>query len=274
MDVAVGLPVAYLLQACLHAERAQLHREPPVVGPRVPRARDPQQRGDGRRLGRGVDARGVEVLQDLHRPALLAAAAALRRERAGRAERKAPQEGQAFQHSGLHDEKLSWAQGTRPEVAVPLSILSPAFAPGGAIPARFTCDGDDVSPPLRFTGVPHGTRSLALIVDDPDAPDPAAPRMIYVHWILYDLPPTAEGLAEGAARGGLPAGTREGLNDWHRTGWGGPCPPIGRHRYFFKLYALDTALGDLGRARKTELLAAIQGHLLAEAELVGTYQRG
>jgi Raf kinase inhibitor-like YbhB/YbcL family protein len=154
-----------------------------------------------------------------------------------------------------------------------LSITSTAFAPNGEIPRRFTCEGEDLSPPLAWTGAPAGTKSFALVVDDPDAPDPAAPKMTWVHWILYDLPAGATGLAEGVAPAALPAGTREGVNDWKRTGWGGPCPPIGRHRYFFELYALDTTLGDLGRPTKALLEQAIAGHVLARAELVGTYQK-
>lgn len=152
-----------------------------------------------------------------------------------------------------------------------LSITSPAFAHGSAIPARYTCQGQGVSPPLMFAGAPAGTRSLALIVDDPDAPDPAAPQMVYVHWVLYDLPTGTTGLGDGIAPSQLPAGTREGMNDWNRTGYGGPCPPIGVHRYFHKLYALDRALGNLGPLRKDELLAAIAGHVLAQAVLMGTY---
>ena len=143
----------------------------------------------------------------------------------------------------------------------------------GRIPRRFTCEGDDVSPPLAWSGVPEGTRSLVLIVDDPDAPDPANPRMTWVHWVLYDIPPSADGLEEAVASSALPAGTREGLNDWKRTGYGGPCPPIGRHRYFHKLYALDTRLPDLARPTKTELEQAMAGHVLAEAELIGTYKK-
>jgi Raf kinase inhibitor-like YbhB/YbcL family protein len=154
-----------------------------------------------------------------------------------------------------------------------MQMTSTAFAHDGAIPPRHTCDGEDVSPPLAWSGAPSGTRSFALVVDDPDAPDPAAPRMTWVHWVLYDLPADAAGLPEGAARGGLPAGTREGLNDWKRTGYGGPCPPVGRHRYFHKLYALDTTLGDLGRPTKADLEKAMRGHVLAQAELVGTYRR-
>jgi Raf kinase inhibitor-like YbhB/YbcL family protein len=132
----------------------------------------------------------------------------------------------------------------------------------------------DVSPPLAWSGVPEGTRSLVLIVDDPDAPDPRNPRMTWVHWVLYDIPPTTDGLAEDVAPADLAPGTREGLNDWKRSGYGGPCPPIGRHRYFHKLYALDTELGDLGRATKSDVERAMTGHILAEAALMGTYQKG
>mgnify|MGYP005613865819 FL=1 len=110
-------------------------------------------------------------------------------------------------------------------------------------------------------------------MDDPDAPDPAAPKMTWVHWVLYDLPASSKGLSEAVKPAALPAGTREGTNDWHRTGYGGPCPPIGRHRYFHKLYALDTKLGDLGKPAKGALEEAMQGHILATAELVGTYQK-
>ncbi|MCG6923965.1 MAG: YbhB/YbcL family Raf kinase inhibitor-like protein [Acidobacteria bacterium] len=154
-----------------------------------------------------------------------------------------------------------------------LALTSPAFAPGGEIPTLFTCEGSDVSPPLVWTGVPDGTKGLVLIVDDPDAPDPAAPKMTWVHWVLYGIPPDARSLPEGVASGALPAGTREGLNDWKRTGYGGPCPPIGRHRYFHKLYALDTELPDLGAPTKAAVEAAIKGHVLAEAELMGTYEK-
>lgn len=156
---------------------------------------------------------------------------------------------------------------------MPLTIRSAAFEDGGEIPIRHTCEGAELSPPLAWTGVPGGARSLALVVDDPDAPDPAAPQRTWVHWVLYDLPPDVGGLGEGLHHGALPAGAREGLNDWRRTGWGGPCPPIGRHRYFFKLYALDVALGELGTPTKARLEAAMSGHVLEEARLVGTYHR-
>lgn len=151
------------------------------------------------------------------------------------------------------------------------ALSSAAFTQHGAIPKKYTCEGADLSPPLSWTGLPAGTRSLALIVDDPDAPDPAAPKTTWVHWVLYNLPPGAGGLAEGASD--LPPGTLQGLNDWRRTGYGGPCPPIGRHRYFHKLYALDTVLPDLGRPTKATLEKTMQGHILGQAELVGTYQK-
>ncbi len=131
-----------------------------------------------------------------------------------------------------------------------LTLTSPAFIEGGAIPSSYTCEGTDRSPTLAWIGVPPGTQSLALIVDDPDAPDPRAPKMTYVHWVLYNLPADAHGLPEAVAAAQLPPGTREGRNDWKRTGYGGPCPPIGRHRYFFKLYALDTRLPNLAEPAK------------------------
>ncbi len=151
-------------------------------------------------------------------------------------------------------------------------LTSTTFEDGGEIPEIYTCDGKDISPPLRWEGVPAGTKSLALIVDDPDAPDPAAPKMTWIHWILYNIPADANGLPEDARDSELRPGTLPGSNSWGRTGYGGPCPPIGRHRYFFKLYALDTVLPDLGRPEKAELLRAMQGHVLAEAVLMGTYQ--
>ena len=153
-----------------------------------------------------------------------------------------------------------------------LSITSPAFAANGAIPTRFTCEGEDLSPPLEWSGVPAGAKSLALIVDDPDAPDPKHPRTTWVHWVAYDIPASTTGLPENAGKQPAP-GARAGLNDWKRAGWGGPCPPIGRHRYFFKLYALDAMLGDFGQPTKAELEQAMRDHILARGELVGTYQK-
>jgi Raf kinase inhibitor-like YbhB/YbcL family protein len=155
-----------------------------------------------------------------------------------------------------------------------LNLTSSAFPHQGAIPRQYTCDGDDLSPPLAWSDLPAGTQSLALIVDDPDAPDPRAPKMTWVHWVLYNIPPAAAALKEGIRPPELPGGTLEGTNDWGRTGYGGPCPPVGRHRYFHKLYALDTVLPDLGRPTKAALEKAMKGHVLAEAQLVGTYQRG
>jgi Raf kinase inhibitor-like YbhB/YbcL family protein len=154
-----------------------------------------------------------------------------------------------------------------------LVLSSPAFAPGAAIPAQYTCEGRDVSPALAWTSAPESAKSLALIVDDPDAPDPAAPKMTWVHWVLYNLPAAARELPEAVSRADLPLGTREGTNDWKRTGYRGPCPPIGRHRYFHKLFALDVVLPDLGAATKAELEAAMKGHVVAQAELMGTYQK-
>jgi Raf kinase inhibitor-like YbhB/YbcL family protein len=155
-----------------------------------------------------------------------------------------------------------------------LTITSRAFAEGQAIPRRFTCEGEDVSPDLAWHGVPDGTRSFVLIVDDPDAPDPAAPKMVWDHWLLYDLPAECGGLPEAVATANLPAGTKEGRNSWGRTGYGGPCPPIGRHRYFHRLYAVDTRLDDLAQPTKDQILLAIEGHVLARTELVGTYEKG
>jgi hypothetical protein len=154
-----------------------------------------------------------------------------------------------------------------------LRLTSTAFTHHGAIPPRYTCDGEDISPPLAWRDQPPGTKSLALIVDDPDAPDPRAPKRTWVHWLLYNLPAGDGSLPENVAASGLPAGTKAGLNDWGSEGYGGPCPPIGRHRYFFKLYALNALLPDLDQPGKAELLQAMQGHILAQVELLGTYQR-
>lgn len=153
-----------------------------------------------------------------------------------------------------------------------LNLVSPAFEHNGSIPAEYTCDGSDISPELSWSGVPANARSLVLIVDDPDAPDPAAPKMTWVHWVLYNIPATAAGLAKGIESNDLPAGTLEGINDWRRTGYGGPCPPKGRHRYFHKLYALDTVLPDLGKASKAKVEQAMEGHIIEQAVLLGTYQ--
>lgn len=155
-----------------------------------------------------------------------------------------------------------------------LTLRSDAFEHLGKIPRRYTCEGEDLSPPLAWTEPPEGTESFALVVDDPDAPDPEAPKRTWVHWILYNLSKETRLLPEGLAPERLPHGARPGENDWKRSDYGGPCPPIGRHRYFHRLYALDTVLPDLGRPTKAALLKAMEGHVLAGAELVGTYQKG
>ncbi|MCK5444765.1 MAG: YbhB/YbcL family Raf kinase inhibitor-like protein [Rhodospirillaceae bacterium] len=154
-----------------------------------------------------------------------------------------------------------------------MSLSSPAFAHMGLVPRAHTCYGEDVSPELSWSDVPASAKSLALIVDDPDAPDPAAPKMTWVHWVLYNIPPDASGLPDGQKSATLAPETLEGINDWKRTGYGGPCPPIGRHRYFFKLFALDCTLADLGQPTKVELEKAMNGHVIAQAELIGLYSR-
>ncbi|MFZ3219313.1 MAG: YbhB/YbcL family Raf kinase inhibitor-like protein [Rhodoferax sp.] len=154
-----------------------------------------------------------------------------------------------------------------------LILSSASFAHEGPIPQRYTCDGDDVSPPLRWSGVPANAKSLTLIVDDPDAPDPRAPTMVWVHWVLYNIPPQTAGLAAGMQAPLLPQGTLQGYNDWHSTGYAGPCPPMGKHRYFFRVFALDAVLPELDKADKGALEKAMRGHVLAQAELMGWYQR-
>ena len=154
-----------------------------------------------------------------------------------------------------------------------LVITSPVFTDNGPIPKFYTCQGKDISPALAWSGLPAGTQSLALIVDDADAPDPAAPKMTWVHWVLYNIPVDATGLAEAVAASALPPGTLEGVTDFKRTGYGGPCPPIGRHRYYHKLYALDVVLPDLKQPTKAQLEKSIEGHVLGKAVLMGTYQK-
>ena len=154
-----------------------------------------------------------------------------------------------------------------------LTLTSKSFLHNNEIPPNYTCDGKDISPELSWTKVPDGTRSLVLVVDDPDAPDPAEPKMTWVHWILYNIPPDTNGLSEGVQTNEFPPGTLQGINDWQRTGYGGPCPPIGNHRYFHKLYALDTLLPDLRHPTKVILEKAMEGHIIAHAELIGLYQR-
>ncbi len=154
-----------------------------------------------------------------------------------------------------------------------LILESTAFTHGGEIPLKYGCRGDDISPPFSWQGVPRQSRSLALIIDDPDAPDPHAPKMTWVHWVLYNMAPQSSELVEAATAATLPPGTGQGLNDWNRVGYGGPCPPIGRHRYFCKLYALDCELSLAGIPTKSEVESAMRGHILAQAELIGTYQK-
>lgn len=153
------------------------------------------------------------------------------------------------------------------------TLTSPAFSHGGQIPEAYTCEGKDISPPLKWQGVPANTRSLVLIVADPDAPDPEAPKITWIHWVLYNIPPDAGGLPEGASPVNLPEGTRKGENSWEKTGYGGPCPPIGKHRYFHKLYAIDTVLEPMANPTRAELQSAMKGHVIAEAELMGTYEK-
>ncbi|HZR81107.1 MAG TPA: YbhB/YbcL family Raf kinase inhibitor-like protein [Candidatus Binatia bacterium] len=153
------------------------------------------------------------------------------------------------------------------------ALRSPAFPANGEIPTKHTCEGEDVSPALEWSDVPPSAQSLALVVDDPEAPDPKAPQRVWVHWVVYDVPPSATGLPEGAKGSSLPQNAKQGVNDWKRSGYGGPCPPIGRHRYFFKLYALDTALPSLRDPTKSQLEDAMRGHVVGEAQLIGTYEK-
>ena len=152
-----------------------------------------------------------------------------------------------------------------------MRVESPAFNEGGAIPAKHTCEGEDTAPPLRFHDVPKDAKSLVLLVDDPDAPDPKAPRRVWLHWLVWDLPPDTKELPEGGRP--LPPGATEATNDSGDVGYGGPCPPIGRHRYFFKLFALDTLLGLPGSAKRADVEKAMEGHVLAQAQVMGTYEK-
>jgi len=154
-----------------------------------------------------------------------------------------------------------------------LKVTSSAFQQGGAIPARYTCEGQDLSPPLAWSGMPGNAKTIAVIVDDPDAPDPAKPQRVYVHWVVYNIPAATTSLAENASKTGMPKGALQGKNDWGKAAYGGPCPPIGRHRYYFKLYALDTELTGLKDASKADLERAMNGHVLDTGELMGTYQK-
>lgn len=155
------------------------------------------------------------------------------------------------------------------EVSMTIELTSPAFGQGEAIPTKYTCDGEDISPPLQWQNLPDGTESLAFIMDDPDAP-----RGTWVHWVLYDIPAAASELPENVAPANtVPGGGSQGTSSFRRVGYDGPCPPGGSHRYFFKLYALDSRLDLAAGATKEQLLAAMEGHILAQGELMGAYAR-
>jgi len=168
---------------------------------------------------------------------------------------------------------INFAESATNEGGKTMLLTSEVFEHNHDIPDLYTCDGRDISPPLAWENVPNAAKSLALIVYDPDAPDPKAPKMTWVHWVLYNLPPDVDVLPQGVIADNLPDGALEGLNDWHRPGYGGPCPPIGKHRYFFKLYALDQVLPDLETPSKAALEKEMAGHIIAESELIGTYKR-
>ena len=157
--------------------------------------------------------------------------------------------------------------------AMAFTLTSPAFAPNGSIPTKYTCEGDATSPPLEWSGAPSGTKSIALVVEDPDVPDPAKPQRTYVHWVVYNIPASVTAIPENASKSGLPAGAVQGKNDSNKQVYAGPCPPIGRHRYFFKLYALDTDLTFVAPPGKADLVKAMQGRVVGSAELIGTYEK-
>jgi Raf kinase inhibitor-like YbhB/YbcL family protein len=158
---------------------------------------------------------------------------------------------------------------TASEPIASIQVQSAGFSKGAEIPTVYTCEGKDVSPPLSWTEIPETAKSLALIVDDPDAPDPAAPKRTWVHWVLYNVPPTTKALGQAASK---PAGAADGHNDWGASGYRGPCPPIGRHRYFFKLFAVDTKL-SLDHPTSAQLQQAMAGHIVAQGTLMGTYAK-
>jgi Raf kinase inhibitor-like YbhB/YbcL family protein len=154
--------------------------------------------------------------------------------------------------------------------AASIKLVSPAFGAGEEIPSEYTCEGGNKSPPLAWEGTPKDAKGLAIIVDDPDAPDPSAPKRTFVHWVA-SLPAATTTLPAGAASN-LPAGATVGRNDFGNVAWGGPCPPIGRHRYYFKLYALDKPV-DASNLDKAALVKAMDGHVIGRGELIGTYQK-
>ena len=181
--------------------------------------------------------------------------------------------GKSQRSSGSDTLAITTDSSSQSQPTMTFNLTSPAFAANGSIPAKYTCEGADISPPLEWSGAPSGTKSFALIVDDPDAPDPAKPQRVYVHWVVYNIPASTTKLAENAAKSGLPSGAMQGSNDWGKQTYGGPCPPIGRHRYFFKLFVLDTELKGLKNPNKAQLEKAMQGHIVGTTELIGTYQK-
>jgi Raf kinase inhibitor-like YbhB/YbcL family protein len=162
-----------------------------------------------------------------------------------------------------------------PANTVPMifNLASSAFNPNASMPAKYTCEGTNISPPLAWSGAPASAKSYALIVEDPDAPDPAKPTRVVSHWVAYNIPASATSLSENASNKGMPAGSAQGSNEGSKPIYMGPCPPIGRHRYFFKLFALDTMLKGLSNPKKADLEKAIQGHVVGNAVLIGTYEK-
>ena len=160
------------------------------------------------------------------------------------------------------------ASPVKKDARMTLNLTSESFQPNGMMPSLYTCEGKETSPQLAWTGVPENAKSLVLIVDDPDAP-----KKTWVHWVLYNIPTDAKSLKQGVGAKELPSGTLQGKNDWKRTGYGAPCPPSGKHRYVFKLYALDAVLPDLKTPSKADVEKAMKGHVIAQTELIGLYQK-
>ncbi len=154
-----------------------------------------------------------------------------------------------------------------------MKIKSSVFEDGKEIPSKYTCEGQNISPPLSWEDIPENAKSLVLIIDDPDAPDPKAPKMVWDHWVLYNIDPKSTGLVENVSLQELPAGTLRGLTSWKNQNYGGPCPPIGRHRYYHRLYALDAVLPDLNAPTTDQLRAVLNKHKITEVVLMGTYQK-
>jgi Raf kinase inhibitor-like YbhB/YbcL family protein len=163
--------------------------------------------------------------------------------------------------------------GSTGGATMPLQLTSTKFTRGAEIPTMYTCEGQNVSPPLSWSDAPPGTKAFALVVDDPDAPDPKAPTRDFIHWVIYNMPASTRGLAEGIQNSEVPTGAAQGKNDMGKIGYGGPCPSVGRHRYVFTIYALDAMLQGLRDPSKADLLKAMEGHILGKAELVGTYEK-